>query len=185
MPRKKKWKRRSDNSNDFTSKTQPARSGAEAELLEFALKALTRHPHTIAELKTLLFKHSPDDPLVDDIIQKLTDYGYLDDRKLIESSVRTALESKLHGRLRIEKELADRGVASELIRTVLEEQFPLTLESRQLSLALDRKLAALARPLDAKKLSRLYNHLVRQGFSDDAIRLEMAKRFRDHLDFLA
>jgi len=182
---KKKWKRRSTNSSGFTNKTELGRSASGAELLEFALKALTRHPHTVAELKTLLFKRSPDEPLVHDIIQKLTDCGYLDDRKVTEASVRSAVERKLQGRLRIEKELADRGVAPELIGTVLEEQFPLTLESRQLSLALDRKLAALARPLDAKKLSRLYNHLVRQGFSDDAIRLEMARRFRDHLDFLA
>jgi regulatory protein len=184
MPLKKKWKRRSANSNDFTNKTEPSRPSSEAELLEFALKALTRHPHTIAELKALLLKRSPDEPLVRDIIRKLTDCGYLDDRKLAQSSVQFAVERKLQGRLRIEKELTERGVAPKLIGTVLEEQFPISQESRQLSLALERKLAALAPPLDAKKLSRLYNHLVRQGFSEEAIRLEMARRFRDGLDFL-
>jgi regulatory protein len=185
MPPKKRWKRRSISSNDFTSEPNFKRLPSEEQLFEFALKQLARRPHTARELKVQLLKRSESGTLVDAIIQRLTHLGYLNDRSFTEFFAQSGCESKLYGRLRIERELLARGVAPELIREVLDEQAPASKEADQLSHALERKLAAMSLPLDAKKLSRLYNHLVRQGFTDDAIQAAMERRFGDRLYYTA
>jgi hypothetical protein len=47
---------------------------------------------------------------------------------------------------------------------------------------LERKLRSLHPPMDAKKLSRLYNHLLRRGFPSEAIRLELRRRLKMEMD---
>jgi len=185
MPPKKRWKRQSINSNGSTNEPNSLRLPSQEALLEFAVKRLARRPHTIAELKAQLLNRSEDGTIVDTIIQRLIHLGYLNDRKFAEFFAQSSVESKLHGRLRIERELVTHGVDTELVRQVLEEQFPRSKEADQLSRALERKLATLSPPLDAKKLSRLYNHLVRQGFAEDAVEIAMEKRFGDHHYFTA
>ncbi len=182
---KKRWKRRSISSNDSISEPNSKRPSSEEQLLDFALERLARRPHTIAELKAQLLNRSEDGTLVDTIIQRLIHLGYLNDRKFAEFFAQSSFESKLHGRLRIERELIARGVGREMVRGVLEEQFPHSEEPDQLSRALERKLATLSPPLDEKKLSRLYNHLVRQGFTEDAVETVMGKRFGEHRYFTA
>jgi regulatory protein len=182
MPPKKRWKKRSTNSNGSTSEPEPVFS--EEELLTFALTELARRPHAIVELKRQLLKYSENETLIDSIIQRLTRCGYLDDRKVAESFVQCGFEQKLHGRSRIEQELTARGVDAKLAEEVLEEQFPRSEEAGQLFRALEKKLKTLTLPLDAKKLSRLYNYLVRQGFSEDSVRQELGRRFGDEPDLM-
>src|SRR5262249_61476675 len=110
MPPKKKWKKRSISSNGFISELEDRTLLSEEELLELALRKLTLRPHAIVELKRQLLQHSENEMLVDSIIQRLTGYGYLDDRKLAKAFVQAGFEQKLHGRSRIEEELIARGV---------------------------------------------------------------------------
>jgi regulatory protein len=184
MPPKKRWKRRSINSNGSTSEPEAGALFPEEELLTFALNELARRPHAIVELKRQLLKYSENETLIDSIIQRLTRCGYLDDRKVAESFVQSGFEQKLHGRSRIAQELTAHGVDPKLAGEVLDEQFPRSEEAGQLSRALEKKLKTLTLPLDAKKLSRLYNYLVRQGFSEDSVRQELGRRFGDELDFV-
>lgn len=184
MPPKNRWKKRSTNSNGSTSEPEARPPFSEEELLTFALNELTRRPYAVAELKRRLLKHSGNETLIDSIIERLTRCGYLDDRKVAESFVQSGFEQKLHGRSRIEQELTARGVDPKLAGEVLEEQFPRSEEAGQLSRALAKKLKTLTLPLDAKKLSRLYNYLVRQGFSEDSVRQELGRHFGDELDFV-
>jgi SOS response regulatory protein OraA/RecX len=45
-------------------------------------------------------------------------------------------------------------------------------------------MKTLTLPPDAKTLSRLYNYLVRQGFTEETIRQELERRFGDEHDFV-
>src|SRR5262245_13091513 len=166
MPPKKKWKKRLISSNDFTSELEEANPPSDRKLLALALQKLTRRPYAIVELKRQLLKYSEDETLIDSIIQQLIQRGYLDDRKLAEAFVQSGFEQKLRGRSRIEEELAARGVDPKLVRNALQEHFPTSEEPGQLSRALERKLKTLTPPLHTKSLSRLYNYLLRQGFSE-------------------
>jgi regulatory protein len=184
MPPKKKWKKRLTSSNGFTSELEDRTLLSEKELLELALRKLTLRPHAIVELKRQLLQHSENEMLIDSIIQRLTRCGYLDDRKLAEAFVQAGFEQKLHARSRIEEELTARGVDPNLVRKALQEHFPSSEEPGQLSRAMEKKLKTLTLPLDTKSLSRLYNYLVRQGFSEESIHQELERRFGDEPDLL-
>ena len=183
MPPKKRWKKQSTSSNGCTGELEVGRTLSKDELQELALHKLTRHSLTIVELKRFLLEYSEDELLVDSITEHLTQCGYLNDQKFAEAFVRSGAEEKLRGRSRIEQELTRRGVDPSLVRSTMEEHCPSSQEVGRLSIVLERKLKMLAGPLDAKKLARLYNYLVRQGFSEESIRREMGRRFGDEHDF--
>jgi SOS response regulatory protein OraA/RecX len=60
----------------------------------------------------------------------------------------------------------------------LEKTYPAEAEVEPLQQALERKLRSLTPPMDAKKLSKLYNHLLRRGFPGEAIRLALRRRLK-------
>jgi len=170
---KRKWKRPSaTSSSELTSKAAPPSS---QQLYVSALKALTRRPFPIRELEQKLLQSCSDTDAVDGVIEKLKASGYLDDRKFCESFIQSRLQRKAHGRARIERELRVRGLNPRLVREELEKAYPAEAEQEPLQHALERKLRSLPPPMDAKKVSRLYNHLLRRGFPGEAIRLELRR----------
>ena len=74
-------------------------------------------------------------------------------------------------------ELRKRGLQPELIHEALAELYPAELEGRALTQALEKKGRTILPPMDEKKLSRLYNHLLRKGFRTEDIRREIRARF--------
>jgi regulatory protein len=180
MQPKRKWKGPSAaSSSELTSKGDPASS---QQLYGIALKALTRRPFPIRELEEKLFQSCPDAEAVNQIVEKLKAAGYLDDRKFCESFIQSRLQRKACGRARIERELRTRGLNPKLVSEELEKAYPVEAELGPLQHALERKLRSLPPPVDAKKLSRLYNHLLRRGFPGGAIRQELRRRLKLEMD---
>ena len=180
MQPKRKWKGPSAaSSSELTSKAEPPSS---QQLYVSALKALTRRPFPIRELEQRLLQSCPDVETVNQIVERLKAAGYLDDRKFCESFIQSRLQRKAQGRARIERELRARGLNPTLVSEELEKAYPVENERGPLQHALERKLRSLAPPMDAKKLSRLYNHLLRRGFPSGAIRLELRRRLKMEMD---
>jgi regulatory protein len=180
MQPKRKWKRPSaTSSSELTSKAEPPSS---QQLYVRALKILTRRPFPIRELEQKLLQSCPDTETVNQIIERLKAAGYLDDRKFCESFIQSRLQRKVQGRARIERELRARGLNATLVSEELEKAYPVEAERGPLQHALERKLRSLPPPMDAKKLSRLYNHLLRRGFPGGAIRLELRRRLKMETD---
>jgi regulatory protein len=131
-----------------------------------ALTLLGRRDYTAAELEDKLTArgYAPDD--IATTLEALTAAKIVDDRRVAAAFVRTALKVKGRGRYRIERELLARGVDRALVAGLLSELVP------------DDETASIARILARKRLSphptlaerrRLYQHLLRRGFSTDAI----------------
>jgi regulatory protein len=116
--------------------------------------------------------------VVNQTIERLVTAGYLDDRKFCESFIQSRLQHKAQGRARIAQELRTRGLNPKLVREELEKAYPAEAELDPLHQALERKFRSLAPPMDAKKLSKLYNHLLRRGFPSEAIRLALRRRLK-------
>ena len=176
MQPKRRWKEPSAaSSREVTSK--PDQPSAE-QLYLSALKALTRRPYSVCELEKKLLQSCTDTDVVNRAIERLRAAGYLDDRKFAETFIQSRLRRKAYGRARIERELRLRGLNPKLVREELEKAYPAEAELEPLQHALERKLRSLRLPMDAKTLSRLYNHLLRRGFPGEAIRLELRRRLK-------
>ena len=176
MRPKRKWKRPSASSSGSTDPEATSRP-SEEELYNLALKALTRRPYSIRELEDRLLQSCGDSRRDSHVIERLKTASYLDDRKYVELFIQSRRDRKAQGRFRISRELQAKGLDPSLVQKVLNETYPAEKERAPLRLALEKKLQTLSAPMDAKKLARLYNHLLRLGFSVDAVRRELDRRF--------
>ena len=180
MQPKRRWKRPSAASS--SELTGEAEQPSPEQLYASALKALTRRPFPTRELEQRLLRSCTDAAGVNLVIERLKTAGYLDDQKFAENFIQSHLHHKAQGRARIERELRARGLSPKLVREELEKAYPVEAEREPLQHALERKLKSLPPPMDAKKLSRLYNHLLRRGFPGEAIRLELRRRLKMEMD---
>lgn len=85
--------------------------------------------YSVSRLREKLLKAGFDDTIVEDSLERLKDAGYLDDRRYAEQFIRSHLSDK--SRLRIIKDLIDRGIADEMISEAFGEFTEEEIQSAQ------------------------------------------------------
>jgi regulatory protein len=140
-----------------------------------AVELLALRPHFRAQLAGKLRARGYSEEEAGGALDRLTELGYLDDRKVARDFVASRLRRGPVGRRRLVAELARRGVASAVIEEAIDEALAGTDESgtgRDADLAgareAARRWAARSRSggEDPRALAR---HLDRLGFSRHAI----------------
>jgi regulatory protein len=137
-----------------------------------ALEALSRRSRSTAELRRWLIDRKYEAADVDDVIERLSASGLLDDAKYAEQFARNRLLYRKLSKRRVLGELTRRGIARELaaaaVAQVMEDE-GLTDEDGIQAVAA-RKWRTLAKldPRVAKR--RLMGFLARRGYDGDAVR---------------
>lgn len=114
-------------------------------------------------MRTKLARYDFDDALVDEVVCKLTEQGYLDDTRYATALARYLADSKCYGPRRISQELYLKGVdrsTADLAIDALDTDFYETVRTH-IPRGFDFS--------DRKAVSRLYGQLVRRGFDYDMI----------------
>ena len=126
-----------------------------------ALRILTGMDKTEADLRAGLERAGFSEPAVQEALEYVKSYGYVDDQRYAEKYVEYNKERK--SRQKIRYELKIKGVASEYIDQALEncEDFD---EIALIRRALAKKWKSEERP-NEKELNKLFGYLSRQGFS--------------------
>ena len=172
-----KWPSRGACSPTSSGLGADTRSSAYAD----ALTLLTRRALSCTECRDrLLARQHPEDK-VDEAIARLIENGSLDDKRLAQAHARTAVEIKGRGRLRVVRELQARGVAKQVAAEAVAEIFGEKDERALVARALKKKLRMRARPQDSAEYARLYQYLMRQGFTP-AVVVESLRRLRRSTD---
>ncbi len=83
--------------------------------------------------------------------------------------VRTALEVKGRGRLRIQRELQAMGIENDVAAEALAEAFGAVDERALIARALKKKLRGGVKIMSPAEYARVYQFLMRQGFSPAAV----------------
>jgi regulatory protein len=130
-----------------------------------ALNLLSRRALTVAECRARLLARQHAESDVEAAIARLLQTGTLDDRKLALAHARTAFEIKGRGRLRAVREIQARGVEKEVAAEAVAEVFGERDERALVARAIEKKLRGRPRPADAAENARLYQYLMRQGFT--------------------
>jgi regulatory protein len=140
-----------------------------------ALRLLAGRELSVAECRHRLLdrQHSSED--VDAAIERLVEEGALDDERVARAYVRTAIDIKGRGRLRIAGELNQKGIPREIVSSVLADIFGETDERSLVSRAIQKKLRGQKPPASKGEYARLYQHLMRQGFSPAVISAELRR----------
>ena len=145
--------------------------GASRNPLQSALAMLARRPYSVAELRRSLEKKFPAEDL-SQVIARLGQIGYLDDRKFAESLALSLARNRSYGRYRIRRELKSKLLDYRVIEAALEKAFESVNERGLLEQAVDKKIRTLRKPLTRSKLASLCQSLIRRGFrADDIIKV--------------
>jgi len=137
---------------------------------ERAIKLLAAKPRSVAELRERLLRgRNTNEEVVEIVIARLREYGYLNDERFAFSYATYKVKQKPVGRRRLERDLKfkkiDSGVANEALETVFAE----TPEEQLIEQAIAKRLRIRGRPKNRAEAKSLFDHLLRQGFEFELI----------------
>jgi regulatory protein len=136
-----------------------------------AVKLLSAKPRSVAELRErLLEKRWVSKKDVEDAIDRLKEYGYLDDERFALGYASLRIRERPLGRNRLARDLhfkkVDRAVAEEALELVFTE----TPEEELIDRAVEKRIRLRGKPTNAIETKRLFDHLLRLGFPFDLVR---------------
>jgi regulatory protein len=133
------------------------------------LKLLARRELSVADLRARLAdrEHPAED--IDAAIGKLLESGALDDRRVARAYARTASKVKGRGRLRVTRELQAMGIARDVVSEAVGEVFGELDERGMIDRAIQKKLRGGPKPSTVQERARIYQFLMRQGFTPAAV----------------
>jgi regulatory protein len=148
---------------------RPKKIFTEAELYDYAVGALARRMRSIAELKRLLRNRVEADTeigktLVELIIVRLKDQGYLNDAKFAAAFSTYRRDNEKYGRARVITDLKAKGVHGDVIEKAVASTYD---EVKEESLARDylrRKRLQKPERHNQKQAARIFRQLTRAGF---------------------
>jgi regulatory protein len=160
---------------------KPRQIDTEAALYDAAIKILMRRAHSVHEMKKALIRRTADEDLIQKVIARLKQNGYIDDARYAKQFTRHRTESRKQGKFRIARDLRARGVPDRHIEAALDEASQNTDEAAVVRQRIERKLRASRGEIDDRKLASLYRSLLRSGFSADVVRLQLRAVTREEV----
>src|SRR5206468_9718283 len=150
-----------------------------AALWEFAVKSLGARACSTGELRRKLVQKAERAADVDDVISRLRDYGYLNDRRFAESYAGARLENQGLGRSRVLRDLRQRKVRDGLATGAVDRIYK-NVDEMALIDSFIRKKVRTKKPLpealeDPSQLASAYRKLIRAGFSSSNVILALKR----------
>ena len=135
-----------------------------ARAFQHAVKLLAAKPRSIAELRDRLAERCSSKTVVETVISRLREYGYLDDERYALTYASSKVRQQPIGRRRLElslrKKKVDRAVADEALNQVFAE----TSEGDLIDRAIEKRVRLRGHPKTRAEAKSLFDHLLRQGF---------------------
>ncbi len=130
-----------------------------------ALHLLEKQDRSEKNLREKLKEGGYSDDIVEITINYINDYGYLDDARMAASHIRFYQESR--SRQRLKQDLIGKGISSEVIERVLDEEY--TADEQELIEKLLIKKSYDKENATYEERGKMYRFLAGRGFSSDAI----------------
>jgi regulatory protein len=160
---------------------RPRQIETESVLYDTAIKILMRRAHSVSEMKKALIRRTANEDLIQKVIARLKQNGYIDDARYAKQFALQRTEVRKQGKFRVARDLRARGVPDRHIEAALEEAAQNTDEAAVVRQRIERKLRASRGEIDDRKLASLYRSLLRSGFSADVIRRQLKSLTREDL----
>jgi regulatory protein len=143
---------------------------ARERTMQRAVKLLAAKPRSIEELRErLLEKQWTNAEVVDAVLGRLREYGYLDDEKYAFGYASSKVRQKPVGRQRLQRALALKKIDKETADEALELVFAETPEEEVIERAIEKRVRLRGRPRTRAETKSLFDHLLRQGFSYELV----------------
>ena len=134
-------------------------------IFQRAVKLLAAKARSIAELRERLLEgRGADDEVVETVISRLREYGYLDDEHFAVSYASLRVKQRPIGRRRLERDLTMKKIDRSVAEEALEKVYTETPEEDLIDRAIEKRIRLRGRPTNRAEAKSLFDHLLRQGF---------------------
>ena len=130
-----------------------------------ALHLLEKQDRSEKNLRDKLKEGGYPEEIIDIAIDYINDYGYLDDARMAASHIRFYQDSR--SKLRLKQDLIGKGISSEVIDRVLEEEY--TCDESELIEKLIMKKHYDKENATYEERAKMFRFLAGRGFSSDSI----------------
>jgi regulatory protein len=138
--------------------------------MERAFNLLSYKPRSIEELRgRLLEKDWADKEIVDQVIARLKELGYLNDEQFAASYATSRLTVKPLGRTRLRRDLQRKKLSNQTVEHALDEAYNEQSEEELIERAIDKRLRLKGTPTTREETKKLFDYLVRRGFNYDLV----------------
>ena len=135
-----------------------------------AAKLLAAKQRSVEELRERLLEgRGATKPLVEEVIARLSEYGYLDDAKFAQNYASLRLRERPIGRRRLQRDLWLKKVDKQTAEAALDEIFEATPEEDLIVRAIAKRVRLRGKPKTREDAKKLFDHLLRQGFEFELV----------------
>jgi regulatory protein len=134
------------------------------------VKLLAAKSRSVAELRERLLRgKNTNSEVVETVIERLREYGYLNDERFAFSYASYKVKQRPLGRRRLERDLKFKKVDSAVASEALEMVFAETPEEQLIDQAIAKRLRVRGKPKNRLEAKSLFDHLLRQGFQFELV----------------
>jgi regulatory protein len=138
---------------------------ARSRVFQRAIKLLAAKQRSVMELRErLLERRGASETVVESVISRLREYGYLDDARFAQSYASLRVQQRPVGRQRLQRDLWLKQIDKATADAALDQVFETTPEVDLLNRAIEKRIRLRGRPKDRAEAKKLFDHLLRLGF---------------------
>ena len=143
---------------------------ARQRVFERAGKLLAAKPRSVEELRERLLEgRGATRAIVEAVISRLREYGYLDDARFAQSYASLRVQQRPIGRQRLQRDLWLKKIDKQTADAALDQVFAATPEAEMIDRAIKKRLRLRGKPKNRADAKRLFDHLLRQGFAFELV----------------
>ena len=102
--------------------------------------------------------------IVEIVIERLREYGYLDDARYAQSYASLRVQQRPIGRQRLQRDLWLKKIDKQTAESALDQVFEQTPEEDLIDKAIAKRIRLRGKPKTREDAKKLFDHLLRQGF---------------------
>ena len=141
-----------------------------SEALKFAMKLISLRKRSVFEIKKRLRKKKFEENIIEEVLQELKNYKYLNDEEFAEAYINDRINFNPRGRFLIKKELNEKGIAENIIERKIEELFSEEKETASAKKLAEKKLKTVSNKTNKIKINqKIRSYLQSKGYSFDVI----------------
>ena len=137
-------------------------------LMDTSVKYIDRRLRSINELRDYLKNKEEDTIIIEEVIDKLIDYKYLDDDRFTKAFIKDKLNFTNWGDYKIKNELKRLGVNEEIIYNNI-SNIDDNIYYERINKIIDKDISINKKYSGIKLKNKIYNHLLTLGYSKDFI----------------
>ncbi len=152
-------------------------------MFQRAGKLLAARQRSVKELRERLLEgRGATQTIVEECIERLCEYGYLDDARYAHSYAQLRVQQRPIGRQRLERDLRMKQIDKTTVDAALDSVFAEKPEAELIDSALAKRIRLRGRPQTRAEAKKLFDHLLRQGFAFELVSEKVRALSKEDID---